>query len=103
MSISIDIFPFGIDIFPNRAIGVFNKLRFDSCFIVKQDIPVKCVPEFIKCRIGIHQRKLRFHMTEERFDPGIIKAVAGTGHALDDSVLFQISRIGLAPKLTALI
>ena len=103
MSINIDILLFEIYIFPSHDIGVLNKSRFDPCFIVKQDIPVKCVPEFIKCRIRIHQRKLCFHMTEERFDPGVIKAVSGTGHALDDSVLFQVSRICLAPKLTALV
>lgn len=39
----------------------------------------------------------------KELDPCVIKAVAGTGHVLDDHVLFQVSRICLALKLTALI
>ena len=42
-------------------------------------------------------------MTEERLDPGVVKAVAGTGHALDNTVFLQKGRILPASKLASLV
>lgn len=103
MSFILDIFLFAFDIFPIRDIFVLYKSAFDPCFIVKRDIPVKCITELLKRGIGIHQRKLCLQMTEERLDPGVVKAVAGTGHTLYNAVFLQKRSIFPIAELCALI
>lgn len=42
-------------------------------------------------------------MAKKGFDPGVVVAVAGTGHALDNTVFLQEGRILPASKLASLV
>lgn len=70
---------------------------------IEQDVATERFSKLIHSKVREHQRKLCLHVTEERFDPGIVEAVAGTRHTLDNAVLLQEGRILPASKLASLV